>query len=65
MENEHPGHGVGAVHQGSRTLEDLHGMDAGPIDFDAVLVAPLLPFLADSVIHDHHPVVTQAADDRL
>ena len=63
--DEHARQGVGAVHERGRALEDFHGMDGGPVQFYAVFVAPLLAFLADAVIHHHHAVESQAADDRL
>ena len=65
VEDEDAGHGIGAVHQRGGAFQDLDGMDAGSVDLDAVLIPPLLAFLADAVVHDDHPVVSQAADDRL
>ena len=52
-----------ASHQGSRTFEDLHRVYAGTVYLDAVLVAPLLAFLPDTVAHHHHAVIAHAADD--
>ena len=38
-------------------------MDGGPVQLDAMLIAPLLAFLADTVAHHHNPVVTHTPDD--
>ena len=38
-------------------------MHALLIDFQSVLVAPLLSFLPDALVHDDHAVVAEAADD--
>ena len=64
MEDQDTRQGVRPIHQRGRSLEDFDRMDAGTIDLDAMLVAPLLSFLPDAVIHDDDPVVAHAADDR-
>ena len=56
-------HGVRAVHERRRTLQDLDRVHAAAIDLHAVFVAPLLAFLPDTLAHDHYAVVAQSADD--
>ena len=63
VENHHTGHGIGAIHQRGGTFQNLHGTDSGGIYLHAVLVAPLLTFLAHAVAHDDDAVVAQSADD--
>ena len=65
MEDEDAGQGVRTIHQGRRTLENLDGMDAGAVHFDAVLVSPLLALLADAVADHDNPVEAHPADDGL
>ena len=64
MEDQDTRQCVRPIHQRGRALEDFDRVDAGAIDFDAMLVAPLLSFLPDTVIHDDDAVVAHAADDR-
>ena len=64
VEDEHAGHGVGAVDQCGRSFQNLYGVHALGVDFNAVFVAPLLAFLTDAVAHHEHPVVAQSAYHR-
>ena len=63
MHDDHTSHRVRAVHQRCRTLQYLDAAHTAAIHFHAVLVAPLLTFLAHTLAHHHHAVVTQSADD--
>ena len=63
MHDDHTSHRVRAVHQRCRTLQYLDAAHAAAVHFHAVFVAPLLTFLAHTLAHHHHAVVTQSADD--
>ena len=65
VEDEHAGHGVGAVHQRGGAFEYLYGMHAFAVYLYAVLSAPLLTFLAHALVHHDDAVVAQSADDGL
>ena len=65
VHNDDTGHRVGAVHQGGGAFDDLHGVHALAIDLHAVLVAPLLAFLADTVVDHQHAVVAHSANHGL
>ena len=65
MENEDAGQGIGAIHQGGRTFEDLHRMDTGAIYLYTVLVSPLLAFLPYTVIDHDYTVIAHSADNGL
>ena len=63
VHNDDTGHRVGAVHQGGGAFDNLHGVHALAIDLHAVLVAPLLALLADTVVDHQHAVVAHSAND--
>ena len=65
MQNHHACNGVAAVHERSWTFENFHGMNAFLIHFESVLVAPLLPFLTNTLVNDNDPVIAKTSDDRL
>ena len=56
---------IRAIHQRCRALHYLYRMDAVRVDFYSVLIAPLLPFLTYSVVHNEHTVVAETANDGL
>ena len=64
MQNNYTRHCVRAVHQRGRTFQYLDTVHATAINLYAVLVAPLLSFLAYTFTHDHYAVIAQSADDR-
>ena len=57
VEDDDARHGVGAVHQGCRSFKDLHLPDGLPVQFKAVLIAPLLSLLAYAVGHGDDAIV--------
>ncbi len=61
----HACEGITAIHKRSGAFEDLCFAYIVLIYLDPVLIAPLLSFLTDTIIHDHHPVIPEAADNRL
>ena len=64
-EYNHAGKGIGTIHQRGWPFKDFHAVDGCSVYLDSVLVAPLLPFLANSVIDHDNPVVAETADYRL
>ena len=65
MHDYHAGHGIRAVHQRGRTFHHFNRVNCGPVNLNAVLVAPLLPFLSDAIVHHQHAVVAQSTNDGL
>ena len=65
MQNHHACNGVAAIHQGGWTFQNLDGMDAFFIDFKSVLIAPLLPFLTNSLVNYNNAIVTKTTNDWL
>ena len=65
MEDQYARQGVASVHQTRRSLHDLYRMDRLSVYLHAMLVPPLLSFLAHAVMDDQYPVVPQAPDYRL
>ena len=65
VQDDHAGHGVRAVHQRGGSLQNLYRVHGSAVYLYAVLVAPLLTFLAHTFAHHHHAVVSQSADDGL
>ena len=57
FEYQHTAHGIGAVHQARGTFQDFDRSHLVAVDFDAMLVAPLLAFLTYAIIDDHDTVV--------
>ena len=63
MKHDDPRHGVGTVHERCRPLENLHLSHALSVEFQTMLIAPLLSFLAYAVGHADDTIVAQASDD--
>ena len=65
MQNHDTCDGVATIHERSGALENLDRMDGFSSHFEAMLVAPLLAFLAYALIDHHHAIVAQASDHGL
>ena len=65
MQYHHTGYGIAAIHERGRTLQYFHRMHTLLVDFESVLITPLLSFLSDTLVHDDHSVVAKATNDRL
>ena len=63
VQHQHAGHGVAAIHERGRALQNLHRVHRLVVDLYAVLVAPLLALLPDAVAHGDNAVVAQSAYD--
>ena len=59
---EHAADGIAAVKQRRRTFDDLGAIDGKLVDFQSVVVAPLLSFVLDAVFADSHSVKTESAN---
>jgi len=64
-EADHPCKGIGPVQQAGRTLDHLRALDIVRVYLYAMLIAPLLAFLAQAVIQRQYTVIPQAPDKRL
>ena len=62
VHHHHAGHGVGAIDKAGWTFQNLNRMHVVGVNFHTMLVAPLLAFLTNAVVHDGHAVVTQSAN---
>ena len=63
MQDDHTRHSIRSVHQRGGTFQYFYTADTVAIYLHAVLVAPLLSFLAHTFAYHHHAVVAQSADD--
>ena len=63
VEDDHSGHGIAAIHERGRPLQYLYRIHVLRVYFYPVLVAPLLSFLPDALVHDDDAVVAQSAND--
>ena len=59
---EHAADGIAAVEQRRRTFDDLGAIDGKLVDFQSVVVAPLLSFVLDAIFADSHSVKTKSAN---
>ena len=58
-------HGIRSVFETTGSLDNLHPVHGIFIDFDAVLITPLLTLLSDVIIEYDYPVVPETPDDGL
>ena len=65
MQYHHASDGITTIHQRSGTFKDFDRMDSCRGYLEAMLVAPLLAFLAYALIDHHHAIVAQATDHGL
>ena len=64
MEDEYAGHGIRAIHQRGGAFEYFNVVHGLGINLNAMLIAPLLPFLSHTVVDSHDTVVAQTAHHR-
>ncbi len=62
IDAQDPADGVGAVHQRTGALDDLDPVHGELVDFQSVVVSPLLPLMLDPVHCDGDPVESKTAD---
>ena len=63
VQHQYASHRVAAIHQRGGAFQYLYRVYGLRVHLNAVLVAPLLSFLSDAVVHRHNAVVAQSADD--
>ncbi len=59
---EHTADGIAAVEQCRGTFDDLGAIDGKLVDFQSVVVAPLLSLVLDAIFADSHSVKTESAN---
>ena len=62
VEVEHAANGIAAVEQCRRSFDDFGAVNGKLVDFQSVVVAPLLPFVLDAVFAYSHSVESEAAN---
>ena len=63
MKYQHTCHRIATVHQRGGTFQNLYRVHVLRVYLDAVLIAPLLSFLAYALVHHDDAVVAQSADN--
>ena len=62
---QHTTDGIRAIEQGGRAFDDFCSVDAELVDFQSVVVAPLLSFVLHAVLGHGHAIKSQATNGGL
>ena len=61
-EVEHTAYGIATIKQCRRTFDHLGTVDGKLVDFQSVIIAPLLSFVLDTILGDSHAVEAETTD---